>query len=115
MITLFEEYKLEPKLGDYVYTPNLGQLNKEIGNVLNNTVGQIIEVRNLPTSTYDIGNSYVIKYECDNINSLTAKYALIRKNDEKSFKIEFGQIWIKYFSENKEDVEAYIAAKKYNL
>jgi hypothetical protein len=111
---LFESYKEpnnwyaenEPKLHDYVildinWHPNLPKLDF----FFNNNIGQISKLKK------------------DNKNRDYIQYQIIYENSPKEFKKyilnnRFSYVYrsqIKYFSSNKEDLEAILTANKYNL
>lgn len=108
MITQFKifehVYKL-PKIGDYAIldseqfkTNYLG--TEELINFLDSTVGIV---------THQNNDTFEIKFE--NIYNLTVKKYLSRPNNSLFVQI----IKIKYWSENKEELEILLQTKKYNL
>jgi len=107
MITQFKlfENNSEPEVGDYVYGEYDDQgFDEDFENFIKSNFGQIIEIKR------KLDTIYSVKYENvpDNIQNMFFKlyddyYTGFEKND------------IKFFSPNKEDIEAYLQVMKYNL
>ena len=116
MITIFKIFEKQrlPKKGDYVIL-NLGSSTQEMKEFTKNNIGKIITNRIL---TYD-SNKYIYKIEYDLLTYEDKKifndfYRIFGiKNEINKFKVDHNEI--EYWSENKEDVERYLKAKKYNL
>jgi len=108
-IKTFENIK-EPQVGDYVNCKedNIYTSNKEsLYNFIYNNVGKIHIIRD-KNVTY---RRYVVYY--DNVPDDIKDRFDDRKNGLMSR--NYNDEEILFFSENKQEVEAYIQAKKYNL
>lgn len=106
MITNFKIFESinvgEPKVGDYViikYFNEFGLPDKNFEECLKNNIGQIREVDK-------VDNDYVIEY-----SELHKKLLKIFNNNL----VPFNKKHIEYWSESKEELEALIRSKKYNL
>ena len=93
-----------PQIGDYAIVDNTS-VNKNLNDFLSNNIAEIVDKYEIETYWGKI-NYYKFKYE--NIPfGLSESFS----NDT----IGFTELTIGYFSKNKEDVEARIQSKKYNL
>ena len=105
-IKLYEELNDEPHIGDYVVCECINSFSsEEVRDYLENNVGKICKIE-------DHVISYLVKYEN------TPFDLFIGIND--NYKKDVGYWWfdkleIKIHSSNKEECEAYLNAKKYNL
>ena len=101
----------EPQVGDYVAAEEKLSTTKEdlkINNFISNNVGYITDIEEGRLYRDSLGNKvntiYIVKYD---------KYP---KGVSSYFDdLFFSKYEIKFWSKNKEDVEAYLNAKKYNL
>lgn len=84
-----------PMVGDYVYCYDTTEGIPEFDEFLNNNIGKIIKIEHF----------YYVEFE--NFEELL--------NMEFNHPVNFQLKEIIFWSKNKEHVEAYIAAKKYNL
>lgn len=98
----------EPKVGDYVICEinfgDSGYANIKLQEFLTNTVGRIVAIKDNYT------HNYYVKYD-----TLPKK---LKRHIQPGYTdniITFRKRSIKYFSENREDLEAMLQAKKYNL
>lgn len=96
----------EPKLHDYVILNiNWYNNNKKLEYYLNNTIGQISKIKK---NYADINsNEYQILYE-----NIPEEFTSVLQHNRLSY-VFIKQI--KYFSNNKEDLEVILNSKKYNL
>ena len=105
-IKTYEDLNDEPNLGDYVITTVIiSDVDPKLKFFLENNVGKICKIE-------DHVISYLVKYEN------TPFDLFIGIND--NYKKDVGYWWfdkleIKIHSSNKEECEAYLNAKKYNL
>ena len=92
----------EPKLYDYVILDiNWYYNNKELDHYLNNTIGKISKIKK--TSNNKEWNQYQILYDNPPIKLPHNRLSYVYYKQ------------IKYFSSNKEELEAILNSKKYNL
>lgn len=118
-IKTYEQLDEEPQIGDYVIMTSYEWLNE----FLHNNIGQIVfigtqnqndNINVIYPSNIITDDSYfrkITKYEHD----IYDKFSSIARNNKKVSLRIFERNEILYFSKNKEDLEAKIAAKKYNL
>jgi len=93
----------EPKLGDYticIYSSN-GKVNK----IISSKIGKIINI------DYNSNFPYDIRYDELPMDRTITRY--FNNKDSHSFIFKIDEIL--YFSENKEDLEPMLQAKKFNL
>ena len=93
----------KPKVGDYVlceekYTENVTVQYQDVLNFISNNVGVIKFIRN---------NDFYVAY--NNVPQELTRFF----RDENSRRMENSEI--KYWSDNKEELEAILASKKYNI
>lgn len=119
MITLFENFKNEPEVGDYVIIKvNPMRFYKGLDVYLNNTLGNIV----VSQLKYSSAKAYIVMYD-DVPTKLEAYFdrkeistrGLIGtySNTQRYYKT-FYLNQIEAFG-TKEDMKAYIAVKKYNM
>ena len=109
----FEDINIdEPKVGDYaVFFDDIGQIGSDVSGdfneylyFINNTIGEIIKIENIDAYKYHV------KFE--NVPTNINKYF------DKTFDYYYLRFHIEeilYWSKDKEELEKYIQAKKYNL
>lgn len=103
----YEGYKKpkegDPLIGDYVICDGESHSNIKIENYLKNNIGRIIEDRSSDMATF---RTYVVRYKnSPNFFRKEYPYGMITMWDSE----------IIYHSKNKENVEAFLSAKKYNI
>jgi hypothetical protein len=107
MITKFHLFELnsdEPKIGDYVICQEVSEEPKNVSEFINNNIGQLVKK---PKGQFFMGDYEFwvifqnIPYEIEDVF-----YDGIRPMLRKE---------IKFWSENKEEVELFIQARNYNL
>lgn len=93
---IFEHYNSPPKEGDYVLIDPDLYINlpsyENFKNIVRNNIGRISKISNSPTNIN-------IKFDNKDLSNLNV-YSVFN---------------IKYWSENKEDLEIFINTEKYNL
>ena len=104
MIKLFEEYKKEPKVGDYVICTlsHMSNSRVEYVNFISVNIGRVIKI-NLNTQF-----KFKVKYN-------DADYQKLIKLDIPNNPSNWSLKGILFFSSNKEEMEIIIQANKYNL
>ena len=106
-IKTYEEIQIEPQIGDYVIA--LDYQESDLNVFLNNSIGKIISRYSIANGKIDKhGNDYLISYENIPGNILVYFHWY---NDTRPFL----RCEIQHFSHNKEDLETFIIANKYNL
>jgi len=108
-----------PQIGDYVICDegydewSMTPYGKKLANFINNNIGNVVKIRK--GTKFNQKNKYTIQYQNIPIELEQAFNTWGNKNI-KDYKIRYFSIKeIKYYSKNKEDCEAYLASKKYNL
>ena len=106
-IKKFEEINnvVGPKIGDYVLCNEKPNNYNDLDIFLSNNVGNLIEIINNPVYPY--------KVTYDNIPNNLKSGGFIVKNS-KFFRL-FGKDELKYWSEDKKELEAILAGNKYNI
>ena len=96
---IFEHINEQPKIGDYVLidSSQADIISSTYKNFYGRTIGQIVDIKNEKNGKYEVMFD-------ENVNG--------QKISNFHF---FNFKFIKYWSDNKEDLEPYIRAKKYNL
>ena len=116
MIIIFENFdETKPQIGDYVCTKDdthrtyaIFDIRKKLDNFLSNNVGNIVDIE------YESDVDYPYNVQYDNIPTELNHYF----EDNNISRINcrrFDESEILFFSKNKEDVETYIEANKYNI
>jgi len=111
-IKTFEKFeKLEdfPRVGNYVFLET-DFYNPKLQDFFTNHVGKIIRISN---RINPIQETIEVKYENSDVPDDLETY--FRYNEIDGYVKGFNLDQIEFFSKNKEDVEAYIQSKKYNL
>jgi hypothetical protein len=106
----------DPEVGDYVFVYIGNDHGKMWQDYINNSIGKII-INNTASgfiveytlSDYIIDNFLRHKEEYDR------KYIIVKDDGSKVIKMHFKKSEIKKWSNDKNDLEAIIAQKKYNL
>lgn len=110
-LKLFEELEVEPKIGNYVICKlNSKAYGPEFKKFLPTIIGKIVNRQDV----FPDKVNYAIRYEEDDVPEEFRDYFI---SHLKSFNYVRWQNSkdIIFWSENKEDVEAYLEAKKYNM
>ena len=101
-----------PKVGDYVICsvgnydiPEWYDKKDELTKFISNNIGVVTHIKK-----YSLYGDYKIKYEKSN---LVKNFCRVRDWKNNTFEMDFNQI--KHFSKNKEELEAILAANKYNI
>jgi hypothetical protein len=104
MITKFKTFEIinKPLIRDYVIL-NIDWEDEEFNNYINNNIGNI----------YTIFSSESMRVSYKNPPKNVRKY--FNYNKSTGYYRDFPLSYIVYFSPNKEDCEAYLSSKKYNL
>jgi len=118
-INQYEAVTPQPRIGDYVLCeldPIVNDQDKKLINFVENNIGVIIE-RKLTKSSFGEYNRkkffYSIEYE--NMRAGRDYDSTYSMKDGTTNVILVFRTEIQYFSNNREDIEAILTAKKYNL
>lgn len=108
-IKLYENFNELPEIGDYVLV-DITDANKEYQNFINDNIGRIIFINNpddwilyLEYENIPKNIRHMFSHSAPGKQNLTSYVTVLHVND------------IKHFSKNKENLEAILASKKYNL
>ena len=123
-LKLYEEnIENKPKIGDYVICEDKSiALDEESKEFISNNIGKIIDEIEQNKQCYieQYKQCYIVKYDYNTIPDLSKRwFGSISKtgyaySKEEDSRVMFLNEIIK-FSKNKEDLEDYLTAKKYNL
>ena len=109
----YENFKKEPEAGDYVICNENNNLSSNICNFISNNIGKIVYyINNDEFKKYNVQKDYRYIIEYDNIPANIQTYFsyTVAEDCRRMSRDE-----IIYWSKNREDLEAIIDAKKYNL
>jgi hypothetical protein len=95
----------EPQVGDYVICEEEYSVDDAVDSFIKNTIGIIIDIK------YDKKYPYIVAYE--NIPDAIRKDYFTLEDFKRTRQMMREEII--HFSKNKEDLEYYIQANKYNL
>ena len=101
MITLFEKFKRDPnpQVGDYVVVNVVNNLNTEVTNAINNTIGRIIDI-----DFDNVFGAYFVEFDI---------------LDYKNYAVPLTRDEIEFFSKSKKELEEQVELEKnmdkYNL
>ena len=110
-IKLYEDV-IKPKIGDFVYCSGKGKSNEDY---IETNIGEIMDVYFPTPSMARYANEFQGKpYKYSNMNETTV-YKIKYNPGHFYFEDWFERNEILDFSNNKEDLEYHIQAKKYNL
>ena len=116
------EFKKEPKIGDYVIVyEKRGEI--EVNDFYKNNIGRIVNLNNNEYSDvaayFDLDKEWDYWIKFDIPKSLFGEVNHLKVEDYSNYFIKgvrpFDRKEIIYYSPNKEDLEVYIDANKYNL
>ena len=117
-LIIYENFKKEPETGDYVICKEKSLIKDvDVCDFISNNIGRIFHyINNDELDEYSVSKDYryIIKY--DNVPANINKYFRGMegfKQPEKSRRMSRDEII--YWSKNREDLEAILDAKKYNL
>lgn len=114
----FKDSLIQPQVGDYVITKFDDIFTfSEWSTYLNNTIGQIVEIKIYTDGTkHFIVKYYVLDYIYDIMfKDSDEKRYLKYEGNKKFITVHLDECTIEEYSSNKKDLKIKLAAKKYNI
>jgi len=116
-IKTYEDHHVNaPNIDDWIIGNLSPNIDDELNDFISSNIGKVVEIGYETHHEDDLGNLYkapfyVVKYDVE----IPARINIWFQHDDYGYSIGLEAQDIKYWSENKEELEIILASRKYNL